>query len=907
MARVSRLGGAYVGISADTKQFDRRTREAARKFGRFGKRIGDDNRRIRRSFRRTRREFSLFSGALSQIRTAAAGFLTVWGAFSAGRTFANFEQSMAGVAAVSGATAEQFSALEAQALSLGRSTSFSASEVAEAQRFLSMAGFEVNQTLASTASMLDLARVGMLDLGRAADIASNTLSGFGIDANKSRRVVDVFAKTVTSANTDVEQLGDALSYVGPVASALGVSLEETSAAIAVLSNRGIQGSRAGTGLRRVFADLVSPSAALTSVLGDMGLSLADVNPRVVGFVQALEALRGAGMTAAQAFQGFGKIAAPAIVALVGNTDEVKEMKRELEGAAGASRVMARILDDTLRGAFLRLKSAAEGLTIATFKEFSDDLRELVEGLARGLNVLTDNIGRIRAAFEGFGDILKIVAATYAAIWGAKAVASVVAGGMKIVGVLRVLAGANAAVAASSLIAAAASRGLLTLGVGGALVGLEYLTKGASELEKIDKQLLQIRDREKMLSGFGISDAGKAKAAAFLAAERERLEALRKTASDEAGPGVVTSAVNAVMGAAKDQFDAFWKNFVGEVEAAPIEVPVAIDVGVPVRRQADEILRLVGAEMKRLAAVRKEALSVRPPDRMNEGGIFTPDRRWLMLRAEAEAAEKAISDVRAEMEAGSIGAKEFARSHAAAVARAARAYGLMSDRAKDLRDEQAAVSAIMEANRTPGEKLRERLAQIEALYRSGALSMEEYTRATKRLTQGMEAIKSVQERLADGAREMAGTFTSAIERMVFEAGSLRDVLGGLLRDLARIVLRKSILDPLGGMIASAIGSSFGGAMAAGGPVQGRNSYLVGERGPELFVPRGGGNIIPHHQLPGRGALTVNNTFNIQSSDGPGVRAALEAAIPLIVSTSVRRAEESVELASTRKSELRTALG
>ena len=143
------------------------------------------------------------------------GALAVGGAVVAGigasvGTAAKFEQSMARVAAVSGATGDEFSALEDAARDLGATTTFSASQAAEGMGFLAMAGFDATEIIASMPGVLNLASAAQMDLATTADIASNILTGFGLEAGEMDRAVDVLVKTMSTANTDLGQLGKLL-------------------------------------------------------------------------------------------------------------------------------------------------------------------------------------------------------------------------------------------------------------------------------------------------------------------------------------------------------------------------------------------------------------------------------------------------------------------------------------------------------------------------------------------------------------------------------------------------------------------------------------------------------------------------------------------------------------------------
>ena len=208
-------------------------------------------------------------GGVKLLRTALGALAAVGiaqGIAQGTRLLADFSQTMSTVRGVANATEEQFGALRDEAKRLGETTRFSASEAAEGMLFLSRAGFTAEESMASIGDTLKLAQVGALDLGTAADIASNVLAGFRGDTSQLASVIDVLAKAANSSNTNVQQLGQGLKFVAPVAAGLGVSIEETSAAIGTLSDAGLQATLAGTGLRKIMATLERRSEEHTSEL-----------------------------------------------------------------------------------------------------------------------------------------------------------------------------------------------------------------------------------------------------------------------------------------------------------------------------------------------------------------------------------------------------------------------------------------------------------------------------------------------------------------------------------------------------------------------------------------------------------------------------------------------------------------
>ena len=187
----------------------------------------------------------------------------------------DFEQSVAKLGAITRADEASLKALEAAARKLGETTLFTASQSAEAMTFLGMAGFKTNQILAATPGMLNLAQAAGSDLAETADIASNILSGFSLEADQMGRVGDVLSATFTSSNTTLQMLGDTLKYAAPVASAAGASLEEVAAMAGLLGNVGIQGSMAGTALRAAFLRLSAPPKMAADAIEELGLSVKD--------------------------------------------------------------------------------------------------------------------------------------------------------------------------------------------------------------------------------------------------------------------------------------------------------------------------------------------------------------------------------------------------------------------------------------------------------------------------------------------------------------------------------------------------------------------------------------------------------------------------------------------------------
>tara|TARA_R110000764_G_scaffold174884_2_gene261264 strand:- start:915 stop:3128 length:2214 start_codon:yes stop_codon:yes gene_type:complete len=288
---------------------------------------------------------------------------------------AGFEKSMNKVSAVTGATGKNFTKLETQAKQLGRTTQFSASQAADAMGFLGMAGFSTEQIMSAMPATLDLAAAGSLDLADAADIASNIMSGFGAEAEDLSSITDVLAKGFTSTNTDLQQLGDAMAEVAPVASGFGISIEETTAAIGLLSNAGIQGGKAGTTLKNILVKLDEESTKL-------GLSVFDAAGNMIPLADQMEQLESKGLSTSEIMESFKKIAGPGMLAMLkeGSTG-LRDLTTDLENSGGTAKKVADTQLKGFAGAMVKLKSATEGLAI----EFGDVLIPLINKMVKFLN------------------------------------------------------------------------------------------------------------------------------------------------------------------------------------------------------------------------------------------------------------------------------------------------------------------------------------------------------------------------------------------------------------------------------------------------------------------------------------------------------------------------------------------
>lgn len=305
-------------------------------------------------------------------------------------TIADFEEQLARLSGITNATTEDLQKLEDIARELGGSTRFSATEAAEGLEKLALAGFNVDQAIAALPATLNLATVGAISLEEAADSASNILGQFGLTAADTVRVVDNLTVVSQNSNTTVQQLAQALSFVGTDAAKAGLTIEETAAAIGVLGDRGIQATRAGTNLRQFMFQLIDPTSEAGRQIGQLGLNVDELSPSLNNIIEVLKRLQNANLTSSEAVKIFSARTTGAALTLADSTEKIQELIKAQREGAGSAQEFADKLNNTLNGA---LKSL-----ISTIQELS--LQAGDEGLLKILTSLVRTVTRLARAFGG---------------------------------------------------------------------------------------------------------------------------------------------------------------------------------------------------------------------------------------------------------------------------------------------------------------------------------------------------------------------------------------------------------------------------------------------------------------------------------------------------------------------------
>ena len=306
------------------------------------------------------------------------------------KTFATFEQSLANVKSVAQATDDEFLKIEKAALEAGETTRFKATEAADAMYYLASAGFDATQSVDALNGVLLLAGSTGSDLAQTAETVASTISQFNLEAEDAGRIANVFTAAITNSQATMDKLAVSLRYVGPVASSMNKTIEETTGLLQILYNNGFEASQAGTALRSALADLSNAASPANKRLKELGVSFDEVNPQTNSFADIIEVLNEKVTDGSDIMQIFGDRAGPALIKLIGaGREEVEKYTEAITGTNAAAEAYA-IQNDTLQGSIDFLLSAVESAQIKFTKEFAPAIRGVIDfitGLVKAISSL----------------------------------------------------------------------------------------------------------------------------------------------------------------------------------------------------------------------------------------------------------------------------------------------------------------------------------------------------------------------------------------------------------------------------------------------------------------------------------------------------------------------------------------
>lgn len=336
-----------------------------------------------------------------KVSVASAAVTAMGGA--AVKTAADFESSMSQVQATMGITKDSMSTLDGQSVNtmdalsdlakeMGSKTAFSASECAEALNYLALAGYDTQEMADTLPTVLNLAAAGGLDLASASDMVTDAMSALGMETKDADKMVDQMAKTASSTNTSVGQLGEGILTIGATAKSVKGGTAELNTALGILANNGIKGAEGGTHLRNVILSLQSPTDTAATQMEALGLSVYDSEGNMRSLNDILGDLNTSmdGMTAEEKAniisKIFNKTDLSSVNALLANTgDTWTDLQTAIENSGGAAQQMADTQLDNLSGQLTILKSAVEGFAIS----IGDALMPMIKSIVAKIQSFVD--------------------------------------------------------------------------------------------------------------------------------------------------------------------------------------------------------------------------------------------------------------------------------------------------------------------------------------------------------------------------------------------------------------------------------------------------------------------------------------------------------------------------------------
>jgi len=352
------------------------TKKQAKEYNNLTKQIikvNNANRKQNESIGRFQGSVGKYSNA---IKGLAANFGILGGAMLAVtlirntfNTFVEFEQNIDKLGAISGATTEQLKLLSDQAKELGAVTAFTARDIVRLDIELAKLGFTAEQIENAVPGIQSLATATGTDLAEAASLAGSALNIFGLDASEAQRVSDVLSLSTATSALNMNKLADSLPYVGTSAKVAGKDIEWTTSRLAVLVDRGMKSTTAGTGLRKIFAELAKKG---------------------LDYNKSLEKINNSSDKSKTAIELFGIKAANAAIILAENVEQANELEIAYRNAGGSAKKMSKQMLDNIGGDVTLLKSAWEGF-ILSVEDGTGILGKAIRGLIQGITFLIKNL------------------------------------------------------------------------------------------------------------------------------------------------------------------------------------------------------------------------------------------------------------------------------------------------------------------------------------------------------------------------------------------------------------------------------------------------------------------------------------------------------------------------------------
>ena len=340
-------------------------------------------------FEEASKKMSNWSNGLSKVSNATKPLTLAIGGIATASVAAalSFDDQMTQVQAVSGATADEIEKLKEVAREMGETTEFSATQAGEALYYMSLAGWDTEQSIAGLPAVLDLATAAGMDLGNASDIVTDALTAFGLKAEDATSFCDVLAVASSNSNTTVEMLGSAFKNVAPLAGAMGYSINDVSLALGLMANAGIKSEAAGTQLKTLLANMTDPTEEMATAMGKYNISLTDSEGNMKSLSEVIGDLRNVFASLDETQQAelastlAGKEGMAGLLAIVNAGEaDYNKLTEAINGSEGACANMAETMRGSAANSIESLKSKISETAISIGEKLLPHVLTLVEKL-----------------------------------------------------------------------------------------------------------------------------------------------------------------------------------------------------------------------------------------------------------------------------------------------------------------------------------------------------------------------------------------------------------------------------------------------------------------------------------------------------------------------------------------------
>lgn len=468
------------------------------------------------------------------------------------QTGEQFSSSMSEVAAISGATAEELQRLEEAARLYGSTTKFSATEAADALKYMALAGWSAQQSIDGLSAVLDLAAASNMDLGRASDIVTDYITAFGLEVEDAAHFVDIMTYAQNNSNTTTEMLGEAYKNCAATAASMGFTVEEVTAALMTMANAGVKGGEAGTTLNTLMTRLATNAKNCADELGELGVEIYDSQGNMNSLSDILNKMIGAWadltekqknnlskvIAGTNQYSGFQTVMQGLSDKAVKAGMSFNDYSKALEDCDGTAKDAAKTMSNNLTGDLKALDSALDELKLKIYDDAEHPLRSFIQTITKyGVPALEFYI----SVLDKMIPVVLAGAAAMASYKAALAIQSIIKGVQQGLAALTVARTAEtaavqaetSATAELNTVQAANPIGLLVAAIGLLTVGIieyaAFASNAAEETSKWKTATEEARESAEKLTE-GIDDLKKSRDEQITSAEGEA--ALLRTLQEE---------------------------------------------------------------------------------------------------------------------------------------------------------------------------------------------------------------------------------------------------------------------------------------------------------------------------------------------------------------------------------------